>query len=288
MNTMAPSTVLSDELNFRAGLPSSRMLVDSQYAMEQLNRFEETLQAAQAGAPLGEPEQISMARIGAQGPTGLLQFAHIRLTGLMISQDSWYGPGVNRVVDAINEAFADSSISGILLEVNTGGGEVTAGQMMAAALRDRPKPVVTLGHLVASGGIMATLYSDEIIASGPFASFGSIGVMRTVPTWYYRLYSNYFKELYSDRSPNKNKAHREYANDGTMNAWMQELNALAEAFQNEVKESRPLKGDTDLTLSGAMFRGREAIDRGLADSMGGYQYAITRLATLARRNQLQR
>lgn len=274
------------------GLPAERMLIDPQFAMTELMGIESRLHAANAGVEVGSifNEQPLVGYHQAQVMVGstnrTMRFAHIRLEGMMMSRDRWYGRGVGAVVDAIQSAYSDKGVDGILFEVNTGGGEVTAAQMVAAAIKDRPKPVLAYGHLVASGGIMATMHADEIMASSPMAQFGSIGVMRTIPTWMYRYYSNYYVDIYSDHSPNKNRPSREYERSASMQGWVDELNELALAFQQEVKAARPLRGDTKLTLSGEMFRGNEAKKRGLIDSIGGYQDALNRLATLARPDKI--
>ncbi|MEL6140764.1 MAG: S49 family peptidase, partial [Bacteroidota bacterium] len=186
----------------------------------------------------------------------------------------------------LQAAYDDPNIKGILFEVNTGGGEVTAGQMVAASVQSRNKPLLTFAHMAASGGIMATMHSDEVMASSQMAQFGSVGVMYTIPTWMYRYYSGYYKDLYSTLSHNKNRGGREFERDGSVQAWIDELDELAQAFQEEVKNARPLRGDVSHTLSGEMFRANEAKDRGLIDSIGTYQQAFNRLATLARTDRI--
>ena len=276
------------------GLPNDKMLIDPAFALTELMGIESRLHAANAGVEVGarfneQPlvghREVMVTGYGSTSSRNM-RFAHIRLEGMMMSRDQLYGAGVGKVVDQIHAAYDDRDVQGVLFEVNTGGGEVTAAQMVAAAIQERPKPVLAYGHLVASGGIMATMHADEIMASSPMAQFGSIGVMRTIPTWMFRYYSSYYKDIYSDHSPNKNRPSREYERTASMDAWVEELNELAIAFQEEVKAARPLRGDTKMTLSGEMFRGKDAKTRGLVDSIGGYQKAFNRLATLARPDRL--
>lgn len=272
-------------------LPSVRMLVEEQYAMEELMAVESRLSASALGAPLGDIHNKPISRnvthnsmIG--GTNRQVQIAHIKLEGLMVARDRWWSRGVSAVVDALQAAYDDPNIKGILFEVNTGGGEVTAGQMVAASVQSRNKPLLTFAHMAASGGIMATMHSDEVMASSQMAQFGSVGVMYTIPTWMYRYYSGYYKDLYSTLSHNKNRGGREFERDGSVQAWIDELDELAQAFQEEVKNARPLRGDVSHTLSGEMFRANEAKDRGLIDSIGTYQQAFNRLATLARTDRI--
>lgn len=275
------------------GLPADRMLIEPSYALTELMALESRLMAAQAGLDVGakhnstpfvrhvSPQGMQAGQNGRQS-----RFAHIKLEGMMTSRSSWYSSGVGPVIDALNEAYEDKTVQGVLLEINTGGGEVTAGQMLASAVKDRPKPLLAYGHMVASGGIMAAMNADEIMASSPLAQFGSIGVMRTIPTWMVRYYANYYTDIYSDLSKNKNRPSREFAKNGSMQAWVEELNELAEAFQDEVKAARTLRGDVNHTLSGEMFRANEAKNRGLIDSIGSYADAINRLFTLSRADRI--
>ncbi|MEM9527764.1 MAG: S49 family peptidase [Bacteroidota bacterium] len=268
--------------------PTYRMLIDRQCAEEEMALANERLIAASAGAPLGEVlgldpytgKPFANGGFGRQQRT--MNFAHIKLEGVMYSRDTWYRASVSRVVAALREAYEDPDIDGVLLEVNTGGGEVTAGQMMASAIKDRPKPVVAFAHYAASGGIMATMHADEVVASGTTARFGSIGVYTTIDKWLIDYYSRYYKEVYSDLSPDKNEAYREFQTKGTVDKFKEELNEIARAFQAEVVAARNLpKATRENTLRGGTWLAEESKRRGLIDSIGSFQYALTRLADIA-------
>lgn len=290
-------------------LESGPFSIDWAYAMEAWSTYMEEMAAIEAGVPYaelgistrrhaglpgiitidasGRPQVVQdpdMLRDAAMTPEG--SFAHIRLQGVMRSQDGMSSRGVQSVMDDINAANGNGNIEGILLEVNTGGGMATAGWMMHSAVSTSPKPVVVLGHLVASAGYMASMGAAEIIASSPSAQFGSIGTMMTLPKTFAAKYNAVFEDIYASKSTNKNAAFRAFL-QGNLSLLRNELEATNEEFLNAVMEYRALKGSErtiEHTLSGAMFDAKTASRRGLVDGIGGMDYAIKRLmAAVAQR-----
>jgi len=253
------------------------MLVDSEYLVEQL------VLDAQANAQAGAlPREVAVAGepFSAAGGFGSsrrnMRFALVRLSGLMRSRSA------SDVVDALIAAFGDESIDGVLLEVNTGGGEVTAASMIRQTILGRNKPVVAYGHLAASGGMMATMDCDEIVAAGRSARFGSIGVMMSLPKYLRRVYGDYITDVFADTSPDKNRAWNEWLSSGSTDAFKAELNKLDAIFMEEMLAARPINQKlADSTLAGGVWLAEEAKTRGLVDSIGTLNYAITRLASAA-------
>ena len=266
--TMTPSTAPTLPL---MSLPSARLLVDPEYLLEQLMAEAD----AQAGAPSG-PE-VMAAPFSMSGNARPLTAAHIRLTGLMRSSTSIY------VADALSDAMSDPDVDGILLEVMTGGGEVAAAQMIRNVIRSRNKPVVVYAHLAASGGMLATMDADEIVAAGRTARVGSIGVMMSLPKFMRKFYGDFIEDVYADTSPDKNKAFREWMTTGNTEAFLADLNALDAIFMEEMTAARPInKKLASSTLAGGVWLAEEAQERGLVDSIGTLQFALTRLAEAAK------
>ena len=277
---MAPSTAQTQR-HMLPPPPSSRMLVDPEYLLEELMKEAAAPRHAQAGGPYGERPEAAGPPVKAIGGYGNgrreMSFTVVRLQGLMYSWScSW-------VANQIYAAYADPSIDGILLEVNTGGGEVSAAQMVAGAVNDGPKPVVTYAHYAASGGIMATTGSTEIVASGKLSRFGSIGVMMTAPKWIAKVWSDYYDELYAATSPEKNAAWREYIKTLQTDRFVTMLNEIDQVFMAQVITDRRLPAGNlrDETLQGGTWMAEEAKRRGLVDSIGNFNYALERLASHA-------
>lgn len=254
------------------------MLVEAEYLMEQLVLSAQRNATSSTGLLLehvvkGQP----FAAAGGFGNSRReMRFAHVYLTGLIMEYRA------RDVADALYEAYADPSIDGVLLDTNTGGGELVASNMIASAVEGRNKPLVVLAHLAASGGMMATKDADEIVAAGRSARVGSIGVMMSLPKYLRRMYGDYITDIYADTSPDKNKAWNEWINTGSTEAFKQELNQLDAIFMEDMQRARPInKKMATETLAGGVWLAEEAKTRGLVDSIGNLNYAITRLASYA-------
>lgn len=83
------------------------------------------------------------------------------------------------ILDEIEAAQKDTSIKGVLLNVNSPGGAVPPSIEIAYAIKElkKHKPVVAYASgIMASGSYYASLYANKIIAN-PGAIVGSIGVI---------------------------------------------------------------------------------------------------------------
>jgi ClpP class serine protease len=284
-------------------LMQGELHIEQNWAMEQLSLYLQELELLRAGAAYSDLG-ISQRRAGSMPgiitsqrrvindpkllrdpeltPSG--SFAHLRLNGVMRSQDGASSQGINSLVDDLNAANDNPAIEGILLEVNTGGGDAMAGQILQSAVAGSIKAVVVLGHMVASAGIMGTLPADEIIASGEMARFGSIGTFITLDKSIQRWYNHYYEDIYADKSTNKNEEFRAYLN-GDKGPLIKSINKTNDIFVASVQKHRELKGDLEETLSGRMFFGPEAKRRGLVDGIGNFHHAINRLEANVRRRK---
>lgn len=277
--------------------------IEQSFALEQLSLYLQDLELIRSGAAyadLGISQRRAASMPGiitSQGriindpkvlkdpeltPSGSI--AHLRLNGVMRSSDGASSRGVNSLIDDINAANANPAIEGILLEVNTGGGEAIAGQMLQSAIGGSMKSVVVYGHMIASAGIMATLTADEVVASGDLARFGSIGTFITVDKYIQKWYNNYYEDIYADKSNNKNEEFRAYLN-GDKGPLLKSVNKVNDAFLASVQKHRELKGDVEETLSGRLFLATDAKRRGLVDSIGNFNYAISRVDANVRRRK---
>src|SRR5690606_5279170 len=172
----------------------------------------------------------------------------------------------------------DPTVQGIIIEVNTGGGEVTAAQMLKSAITYAvaKKPVITWGHFSASGGVLGTLPSSEIIASDTYAEFVSVGVYTAIDKEFAAWYREYVDQIYSEKSTDKNKDWRDYL-EGDKSLFQKGVNELDDMFMADVKKHRPLKGNVKETLAGGMFLAKDAKARGLIDGIGGIDYVMSRM-----------
>jgi ClpP class serine protease len=282
--------------------------IDHAFAMQEFSWYLQELAEIRAGLPyeaLGIAERrrrsmpgiITAASKRVSDPKMLKDesltpkgsFAHLRLQGVMRSKDGASSRGVNSLIEDMNAAFDNDRIQGILIEANTGGGEVTAGLMLQSIIEQSPKAIVVYAHQLASAGVRATLPADEIIASSKSAEIGSIGTFISLPRNFAARYKEYFQDIYADKSTNKNAWFRQWL-DGDLSGLKADINRSNDNFLADVQKYRELKGSEkqiEEVLSGKMFYAPEAKRHGLIDGIGGFQYAVKRLkANVNRRKKL--
>lgn len=228
---------------------------------------------------------MPMAALADQAATMPGSIAHLKLTGVMRSQDGLSTRGITTLIQDFAAAEQNGNIMGVLLEVNSGGGEVTAAQMLLSALSGYSKPIVAWVHTMASGAVYGTLPADEIVASTAGAQIGSIGTMMTIPRGFADWYNQSYTDLYATKSSRKNEDFRGYL-QGDTRGLQKNLDETNEIFLSEVQRYRPIT-DAAQTLSGAMFFAKDAKRRGLIDSIGPMNYAIKRLQAAERRRKNQ-
>lgn len=216
--------------------------------------------------------------------------AIIPLHGTMMKYGSLCTYGTTEIADLIYEAADNPKISGILLDIDSGGGAVDAIAPLTDALeynRKKGKSSVACCDLCASAAYFTAIACDEIIASNAISSeFGSIGVMMSFPDYakYYENEGIKVHTIYSSLSDYKN-APFELAKKGDYSKIKEEeLDPLARKFQDAVKNSRgdKLQLDTEGLLRGRTFYAEEALKVGLIDAIGNREFAISRVKELRR------
>lgn len=289
-------------------IASGRFEIDEAWGLEQLAEYSNEIALLQAGAQYSD---LGIGRRRASSIPGIITYknglptmvsdpdllansqytppgsiAHLKLQGVMRSQDGASSRGITSLLADFHAAYQNDNIDGILLEVNTGGGESLAGTILQATIAESPKAVVAWAHFMASAGVRATAPADEIIASTPGSEIGSIGTFITLSKMFASWYNSYYEDMYASKSTNKNRDFREYMK-GNKEPMQKAIDTHNEYFLDEMKRYRPLKRDVEHTLSGAMFYAAEAKSRGLVDGIGSLTYAVSRLqANVKRRKKM--
>ena len=208
--------------------------------------------------------------------------ALLKLNGVMRAQSGISSPGVDRLITDLRAAYANEKIAGVIVETNSGGGESISGTMLKSAIQERNKPVVGFGHLVASAAYRALSGSDEIIASGNGAEFGSIGTMVTIDQKTLEKYRERFVDFYGAGAPGKNEDFRA-AVAGDFSGIQRRVDKLTASFQEEIARERQLQGGKETkkeTINGSVFSAQDAKKRGLVDMVGTMQTAVKRVNAL--------
>lgn len=275
--------------------------IDLEYGLRALNDYLHDLELLAAGVPysnLGissrrassgpslisiqnnQYEELPFSEIKSRG--GLV--SHLRISGVMRTEDGMSSRGMNSFADDLRTADQFPTVIAHVIEINSGGGQATAGAVAMNAIADAKKPVIVVGHTVGSAAYMATLGADRTYAATEASRFGSIGSFLTLDRNFAGWYRENFQDLYADVSVQKNKEFRAYL-DGDTGPLQQMVNESAREFQQLVQSNRQLKGgDVKIkdTLEGGMFAAPMARRRGLIDGFATVNDAAAEASLLAK------
>jgi len=191
------------------------------------------------------------------------------------------GTGSDTVVRALDQARNTSAIKAVVLRVDSPGGSAFASDEIWRAvqrLKDQGKPVVvSMGGYAASGGYYISSGANAIYAL-PSTVTGSIGVYGGkisaqglferlhIETEQYNRARN--ASMYSTAAP---------FDDVQMAALDRMVGDTYRQFKEKVEAGRNLTADQVETVArGRVWSGKEAADKGLVDSFGGFFDAVER------------
>lgn len=212
--------------------------------------------------------------------------AVISMTGPVMKYDNCGDPGSKTYENLLRNAYSNPNISGVVLVIDSPGGEVSGTQSLASVIKERNKPVVTLAEdLMASAAYWFGSSADYVMAKNGTTRVGSIGTMSSFedmrPFW--ESQGVKFHEIYADASVDKNAAFTE-ARAGNYDRYKKEvLNPLNEEFLSDIKSNRTGKIDTkkENVLTGKTYLAKEALTNGLIDEIGGLEKAVSKVFELA-------
>ncbi|GAD91353.1 protease IV [Vibrio halioticoli NBRC 102217] len=186
----------------------------------------------------------------------------------------------------IRKARLDDKVKALVLRVDSPGGsafasEVIRNEIVAFKATNRPV-VVSMSSLAASGGYWISMSADEILAQ-PTTLTGSIGIFSVITTFEKGL-NKY--GVYSDglgTSPLSGVGLTSGLNEGAKRAMQLGIENGYRRFTGLVAENRHLDPKAVESIAeGRVWTGQDAVERGLVDSIGDFDDAIVRAASLAK------
>ena len=214
------------------------------------------------------------AALGSNGLMGGQRIALVSVSGPIMDPEP--------ALEWIRKVERDPMIAGVLLRVDSPGGGAAASQEIYSAVRElaRKKPVaVSMGSLAASGGLMVSMAGSRVFANASTVT-GSIGVRMDIPqlqglmgkigvgqetitTAPYKDAGSYMRPLSTEQ--------RDY--------FKKVLDDMHQQFVDIVADGRHMEHARAAALaSGKIFTGREAVQLGLVDELGGQQTALVWLS----------
>ncbi len=202
-----------------------------------------------------------------------------------------YGEGTRNIiaqgvfVETLKELADDDWIKAVVLRIDSPGGSALTSELLWKTIEEvkEIKPVlVSIGNVAASGGYYIAAGADQIFAD-PLSITGSIGVFASLPNM-----SGLTKDLgihaetvethpdalgYSIFQPMSNAFKKQTK---------QSIESTYSTFKKRVSEGRNLPETVvENSAQGRVWTGKQALEIGLIDSLGGLQETINAAANLA-------
>ncbi|UCE25134.1 MAG: signal peptide peptidase SppA [Candidatus Zixiibacteriota bacterium] len=183
-----------------------------------------------------------------------------------------------RMSRAFDRAGTEKSVNAVIFRINSPGGLALAGEEIyhAAMKASRKKPVVvSMANVAASGGYYIAMPASHIWAD-PATITGSIGIYggkADLSGLYEKI--NLGKELYTrGRFAGMLTTMRPFT-DEEREKYYSQMEAMYGHFVSLVSDNRQLTVDSVQSLAqGKVWTGREALDNGLVDRLGGLKEAL--------------
>jgi protease-4 len=181
---------------------------------------------------------------------------------------------------ALDKAADEKSVKAVVLRVNSPGGSALASDIIwkAATRLGKTKPlIVSMGSVAGSGGYYVAIPGDTIFAEETTLT-GSIGVVGGKMNWK-GLWEGKLGITTTEYTRGKNAdlmASMRNWTDEERAKIMSYLDAVYDQFKGRITASRGprIKGNLDDLAGGRVYTGKQALERGLVDKLGGLQDAI--------------
>lgn len=183
----------------------------------------------------------------------------------------------------IMEAYADNpTVAGIVLDIDSGGGQVYGTAEFYDYIAAYPKPVVTYtdGYLCSAAYYIGNA-ARYIVANKRADAIGSIGALASWVdfTGLWEKLGATSHTMYATKSTKKNYETREVEENNNYEPYIKNvLDPIVETFHADMKATRPnLKEEV---FTGDTWTGTEALEMGLVDELGSLDTAVMKVLEL--------
>jgi protease IV len=180
---------------------------------------------------------------------------------------------------ALDKVAADETVKAVVLRVDSPGGSVVASEIILKAsqrVKSKKPLIVSMGNVAGSGGYYVSCGTDTIFAE-PGTITGSIGVvsgkLATKEMWG-KLGINFEPHQRGKRAGMMSSAAVFTPEEkAEMQSWMDDVYEDFKGHVLAVRKDR-LKKPIDDLAGGRVFTGKQALENGLVDKLGGLNDAI--------------
>jgi protease-4 len=236
-------------------------------------------------------DRVSLRSLGLnRGP----RIAVIHASGAIVSGESNFDPlngpaiGSDTLIDYIRRVRRDESIRAVVLRIDSPGGSAIASdaiwrELVTAKQGDRERPLVaSMSDVAASGGYYIAMAADSIVAQ-PSTLTGSIGIFggKFVTGGLFNKVGANIEATSAGRFAEMNSPVRPYQEHELVSV-REQLQTFYDGFVEKAADARGRTPDEiHQVAQGRVWTGRQALDRGLVDILGGLDRAVTEAKSLA-------
>jgi len=202
-----------------------------------------------------------------------------------------YGEGSENIIgqdvflEAIEDAVKNRRVKAIVLRIDSPGGSALSSDIIWNALlkaKEKKPLVVSMGNVAASGGYYLAAAGDEIYAND-LTITGSIGVFATLPN------AKQFTESIGINAQHV-LTHKNALGFSLFESPSTEFRAsikegiehVYDTFKARVAEGRNMSLEqVEEIAQGRIWTGKQALENGLVDGLGGFEQALEAAARLA-------
>lgn len=201
----------------------------------------------------------------------------LNVIGPIVKYSSWYYLGTQSMIRIVNRLQNDERISGIVFNIDSGGGMVSGTAELCNVIKNCTVPTIafTNGYMCSAAYDIAASCNKRV--AHPNADLiGSIGTMLS-----FQDYSAMFEkwgakiyEVYAPQSTEKNAEFRALM-EGNEELYTERLKHLTQDFISRVSENLgETLTDDDHVFKGKTYTPKEALKIGLVDELGTLKFAL--------------
>ena len=278
------------KLSLERALLSASWEIEPRYGLQQLARYvdgdvtEPTNAEEEQRATIYNAEGIEVRESDYGQEVAPGSVAVITMSGAMRLESGFCSRGVQETIADLRAADSNPNVRGILFQVNSGGGESTAGTELANAIFDIREGgrtrIYTYFQMLASAALRGTLHSHRTFAASASSGVGSVGSYISLNRRIINQLKESYDDIYAKQSTMKNASFRAYLN-GDSGPLEEEVTQHAQFFIDAVENAKPGMSrnseEARRLRAGDMFTGQEAAAFGLIDGVATFGQVLAML-----------
>lgn len=201
------------------------------------------------------------------------------IIGPIIKYTDWNYLGTQTMMKILSAIDADPNISGVVFNIDSGGGMVSGTAEFADFISNMQKPTISFTNDTQCSAAEWIASACDYKMAGPFArDIGSIGTLMSFQDfsamfekWGAKIY-----EIYAPQSTDKNFDFKELMK-GNQKPYEEKLAAITDSFISTIKANygENLKDDGHV-FKGKTYNAQKALEIGLVQEIGTIQTALAK------------